>query len=153
MKDGVAIRRAGAADLPAVYAGELDYIREIEPEQEARWKEAIPLHLRQWTAALDSMFIAESAGQAAGYCFWEVHGGEAVLASIYVRPDRRREGIGRELLARFIGDAKDNSIAVAALAVRPDNPARKLYETMGFVHTRDAGGYCRYRRDLMERPH
>lgn len=148
MKNHVSIRRGRAADLSAVYLGELDYIRQIEPQQETRWKDAIALHLKQWTAALDRMFVAESGDQIVGYCFWEDHGDEAVLASLYVAPGHRCQGIGRELLMRFITDAKDHQIRNLTLGVQSENPARLLYEKNGFVRTHDTDGFLHYRRTL-----
>jgi ribosomal protein S18 acetylase RimI-like enzyme len=138
------IRRAHATDLAAVYAGEIAYIREVEPLQEARWKNAIPQHLLQWTAALDRTFIVEVAGEIIGHCFWDVAGGNAELASIYVGPAHRRRGIGRQLVALFLEDAKAGGMAMATLGVRPDNPARHLYEGLGFARMHDMDGYRRY---------
>lgn len=148
MKNKFSIRRGRATDLPAVYLGELDYIRQIEPQQETRWKDAIALHLQQWTAALDRMFVAEGGDEIVGYCFWEDRGDEAVLASLYVAPGHRRQGIGRELLMRFIDDAKRNRIHNATLGVQSENPARLLYEKTGFVRTHDTDGFLHYRRRL-----
>jgi ribosomal-protein-alanine N-acetyltransferase len=144
MTDSYSIRRARATDLPAVYAGELDYIRQIEPEQEARWTGGMYWHIKQWTNDLDRMFIAESSEEATGYCFWEVHGNVAVLASIYVLPAKRRVGLGRRLLAEFISDARAQGFTTLTLGVKPDNPARVLYEAAGFVYTHDDGGYRHY---------
>ncbi|WP_144143515.1 GNAT family N-acetyltransferase [Paraburkholderia sp. BCC1884] len=144
------IRRARATDLPSIYVGELDYIRQIEPEQEARWKDGMRFHLKQWTNDLDRMFIAECADGAegadpqVGYCFWEVHGEAAVLASIYVTPQRRGSGLGQQLLARFIADAQAQGFSKLTLGVKADNPARRLYEKAGFVYTHDEHGYRHY---------
>jgi ribosomal-protein-alanine N-acetyltransferase len=99
MTDVYSIRRAHATDLPAIYAGELDYIRQIEPEQEVRWSDGLYWHIKQWTNDLDRMFIAECSEEVTGCCFWEAHGSAAVLASIYVLRDRRGVGLGRRLLA------------------------------------------------------
>ncbi len=143
------IRRGRDTDLPSVCLGELDYIRQIEPEQEARWKDAFPLHLKQWTAALDRMFVAEVDDQIVGYCFWEKHGDQAVLASLYVAPSHRRQGIGRKLLFRFIADAKDHGTKKATLGVQSENPARLLYEKAGFVRTHYTEGFLHYRLALI----
>jgi ribosomal protein S18 acetylase RimI-like enzyme len=145
----LSIRRGRATDLPTVYLGELDYIRQIEPQNEERWNNAIALHLEQWTAALKHMFVAEIGDRIVGYCFWEDHGDEAVLASIYVSPDHRRQGIGRDLLKRFIADAKRRKTHNATLGVQSQNPARLLYEKMGFVRTHYTEGFLHYRRALI----
>ncbi|CAN7326211.1 N-acetyltransferase family protein [Caballeronia sp. LjRoot31] len=144
MTDLHSIRRARATDLPAIYAGELDYIRQIEPEQEGRWRDGLYWHIKQWTNDLDRMFIAQSGEEATGYCFWETQGNVAVLASIYVLRDRRGVGLGRRLLAEFIADARARGFATLTLGVKPDNPARALYEGAGFVYTHDNGGYRHY---------
>jgi ribosomal-protein-alanine N-acetyltransferase len=99
MTDVYSIRLAHAPDLPAVYAGEFDYIRHIEPVQEVRWSDGLYWHIKQWTNDLDRVFIAECSEEVTGYCFWEAHGSAAVLASIYVLRDRRGVGLGRRLLA------------------------------------------------------
>lgn len=144
MQNLYSIRRACATDLPAIYIGELDYIRQIEPQQEASWKDGMRFHLKQWTSNLDRMFIAECEGTHAGYCFWEVHGEAAVLASIYVTPDRRGSGLGQQLLGQFIADACAHGFSKLTLGVKPDNPARRLYEKAGFIYTHDEHGYCHY---------
>ncbi|MET0431054.1 MAG: N-acetyltransferase [Hyphomicrobium sp.] len=142
------IRRARATDLPLVYLGELDYIRQIEPQQEPAWKAAIARHLEQWTTALDRMLVADVGDRVVGYCFWEQHGDEAVLSSLYVIPARRRQGIGRSLLTAFIADAIDHRISKASLGVQADNPARWLYEQKGFVRTHDTEAFLHYRLAL-----
>jgi ribosomal-protein-alanine N-acetyltransferase len=144
MTDLYSIRRARATDLPSIYAGELDYIRQIEPEQEVRWSGGLYWHIKQWTSNLERMFIAECNGEASGYCFWEAHGNTAILASIYVQGARRRAGLGRRLLGEFIADARAQGFATLTLGAKPDNPARTLYEGAGFIYTHDNDGYCHY---------
>ncbi|MFM0213593.1 GNAT family N-acetyltransferase [Paraburkholderia sediminicola] len=144
MKPLYSIRRARATDLPAIYLGELDYIRQIEPENEARWRDGMHFHLKQWTNGIDRMFIAECDGTQAGYCFWEIHDEAAVLASIHVTSDRRGSGLGRQLLARFIADAHAHGFRKLTLGVKADNPARHLYEKSDFIYTHDEHGYCHY---------
>jgi len=138
------IRAALAIDLPTVYAGELDYIREIEPQQEDRWRAGMLHHLRQWTENLDRMFVAQSSDKAVGYCFWEARDRTAVLASIYVSPDRRREGLGKTLLETFLADAHAKGCTKITLGVKAENPARRLYEASGFAYSHDEGGYRHY---------
>jgi len=144
MKSRYSIRRASVTDLPAIYVGELDYIQQVEPEQESNWRKGLRFHLKQWIDDLDRMFIAECANAHAGYCLWEVHGDSAVLASIYVTPSQRGNGLGQQLLARFIDDAHAHGFGKLTLSVKPDNLARSLYERAGFIYTHDEHGYCKY---------
>jgi ribosomal-protein-alanine N-acetyltransferase len=138
------IRRARATDLPTVYSGELDYIRQIEPQQEARWKDALYWHIKQWADDLERMFVVQCDTEIGGYCFWEIHNDAAVLASIYVAPERRRDGLGKQLLASFMEDAQAAGFSTLKLGVKADNPARYLYERNGFIYTHDEGGYRHY---------
>lgn len=142
------IRRALPTDLPAIYDGELDYIRQIEPQQETTWRNGMRFHLSQWTSDLDRMFVAEHEGAQTGYCFWETHGDDAVLASIYVLPSQRGKGLGRQLLGAYVSDAASKGFRRLTLGVKPDNPARHLYESAGFFHTHDEHGYRHYQRCL-----
>jgi ribosomal-protein-alanine N-acetyltransferase len=150
MQNKYSIRRALAADLPVVYIGELDSIRQSEPQIEVPWKDAMRAHLAQWMTALDRMFIIESKAEVAGYCFWEVQGRTAVLGSIYVLPERRRNGLGRRLLDFCITDARAQGFEKLTLGVRPDSPARLLCEQAGFVHTHDVGNYRHYAYSIAE---
>lgn len=127
-----------------VYKGELNYIQSIEPEHEQRWKDAMAGHLRQWTGALDRMFVVEDEGVPAGYCFWEVINGAAVLASIYVTPEQRQRGLGRVLLDQYMSDARARGFSKLTLGVFRNNPARFLYESAGFVCVGKGAEYTDY---------
>jgi ribosomal protein S18 acetylase RimI-like enzyme len=148
MKPAVTIRRAVATDLPSIYDGELDYIRQIEPQQEADWRSGMRFHLQQWTSNLTRMFIAERDGTFTGYCFWEIHEADAVLASIYVLFDERGRGLGRLLLAAYVADGQSKGFRRFTLGVTPANPACLLYETAGFSHTHDDRGYRHYLKKI-----
>jgi Putative acetyltransferase len=53
--------------------------------------------------------------------------------SIAVIGSRRREGIGRRLLVDLIDASTAQGFAALSLSVREANPARQLYESVGFV--------------------
>jgi GNAT superfamily N-acetyltransferase len=52
--------------------------------------------------------------------------------AIAVAPEQLGTGVGTLLLARLLDDARRIHRAIA-LSVRADNPAKRLYERMGFV--------------------
>jgi ribosomal-protein-alanine acetyltransferase len=59
--------------------------------------------------------------------------GEAQILNLSVVPDARRQGLGRALLERFIGDAQRSGAEQMFLEVRVSNaPAIALYESAGF---------------------
>jgi ribosomal protein S18 acetylase RimI-like enzyme len=53
--------------------------------------------------------------------------------SIAVIASRRGEGIGRRLLVELIDASVDQGHPALSLSVREQNPARRLYESVGFV--------------------
>jgi GNAT superfamily N-acetyltransferase len=53
--------------------------------------------------------------------------------SLWVSADHRRMGIGRALLRRLQATASARHVAVLSLSVEPDNHARQLYLSEGFI--------------------
>ena len=53
--------------------------------------------------------------------------------SMAVVEDHRGRGIGRCLMAAMLAQARQDGVANVSLSVEPDNPARFLYESIGFV--------------------
>lgn len=71
-------------------------------------------------------------GSPVGYCIGAASFGEAELYRIGVLPDRRRKGIGKQLLRSFISLCPKNTEKIF-LEVRESNrPAAALYESCGF---------------------
>lgn len=54
------------------------------------------------------------------------------IAALYVRPERRQEGFGRRLMEAAIQWGRDQGCVEVELNVLAGNPARRLYESMGF---------------------
>ena len=64
----------------------------------------------------------------------EFGGRDAFLTEIYVRPDRRRLGLGRALLAAVLQTARDSGAGAVHLGTYPDNRAAlALYRAAGFT--------------------
>ena len=58
---------------------------------------------------------------------------ESELLLIATLPDRHRQGIGKQLLDRFLDQAQEGGIARVHLEVRDGNPAVRMYQSAGFV--------------------
>jgi GNAT superfamily N-acetyltransferase len=82
-------------------------------------------------------FVAIDGDDVIGWCFgYELFRPEGrwmmVLSGIDVRQERRREGVGRELLDRFVGLARSKGHAkMWLLTDAGDDVARRLYEGAG----------------------
>ena len=68
------------------------------------------------------------------------------IIDIALMPAYRGQGIGSALLAGLLAEADDAGIAVT-LHVQPQNPAKRLYERLGFRRRGNGSVY-----DFMERP-
>ena len=55
-------------------------------------------------------------------------------------PSRRGKGLGRELLAKLLDQARAEGYEELSLSVEPDNPAIHLYEEYGFSKVGERGG-------------
>jgi ribosomal-protein-alanine N-acetyltransferase len=90
--------------------------------------------------------VARSPGEAkiVGYaCFWVVME-ELHLMNLAVHPDHRRERIGEELARGVLGMGCEAKCRTAVLEVRMSNqPARRLYEKLGFRVVGTRRGYYR----------
>ncbi|MEE4589917.1 GNAT family N-acetyltransferase [Streptomyces antimycoticus] len=57
------------------------------------------------------------------------------IATVFRQPDSRYTGLGSVLLRRMLADAASHGLAEIALVVSNANPARRLYEKLGFQLT------------------
>jgi len=100
------------------------------------------MYLAGWPRHGDYGLIAERDGPvgAAWYRTYTEEGhGHGFIAeevpelSIAVIASRRHEGTGRQLLVELINASVDQGYPALSLSVREQNPARGLYESVGFV--------------------
>jgi ribosomal protein S18 acetylase RimI-like enzyme len=76
---------------------------------------------------------------------------EAYLAELYVVPDRRGQGYGRELITEVVAVARRRGADYAFVVTSEDDRlAQRVYEAAGFRRTEGEGGplMLAYERDL-----
>src|SRR5689334_15574098 len=64
-----------------------------------------------------------------------------VIDDVFVMPPHRGRGVGKALLARAAAEAVRRGAPFVELMVRTQNPARRLYERVGFERVRGAMTY------------
>ena len=122
-----------------------DLLRELWEEFEADLDQE-PYLRETWDEAWEDLsttvsdgvaLIAEEDGRALGFVFCVLgdRGRKtAHVTDIYVRPEARRRGIGRALLAELVAPAREAELEHVSLEVLVRNPdARRLYERLGFT--------------------
>lgn len=143
----VRVRPAAAADFTflATMLGEAAVWRPDKPTPTADQVMADPryaMYLAGWPRQGDYGLVAEQdvpLGAAWYRTYTEVSHGYGFVAAdvpeltIAVIASRRGEGIGRRLLIDLINAGDDQGYAGLSLSVRAANPARRLYESVGFV--------------------
>ena len=149
----VRARPAAAEDFTflATMLGEAAVWRPDKPTPTADQVLADPRYARYlagWPRRGDYGLVAEQGGPvgAAWYrTFTEASHGYGFVAagipelSIAVIASRRQEGIGRRLLVDLINAGVGQGYPTLSLSVREENPARALYESVGFVCVRKHG--------------
>ncbi len=130
-----ALRPATEADFVFMRDTKLDglepYVRELwgwdRREQERKARDEF---------APSNRWIIVSGGIDAGYVHVERDADAVTLAGIYLIPSMRRRGLGAAVIQRVIDDARADGKPVALRVLRP-NPARRLYQRLGFEIVRE----------------
>ncbi|WP_339497974.1 GNAT family N-acetyltransferase [Pseudomonas canadensis] len=145
--NALSLRPAIVTDLTSIYRGELAYIQQWEPTHEAGWRSQVEHNLALWVDNFELLTVAVLDGQLVGYSLWRPEDSFAELYTINVSEAYRRKGIGRALLDAYGVAALGSGCTHLSLSVRPDNPARLMYEGAGFIAVgTDSHGYLRYER-------
>lgn len=91
-----------------------------------------------------SCWVCERHGTVAAYAVMAQQGVIAHLMNICVRPDARRQGVGRVLIDHLIRLCREGRSKAMMLEVRPSNQAAlRLYGSAGFQRVGVREGYYR----------
>lgn len=139
----LAVRPAGAADLPALRRLERAGFDDPWSERSLRTELERPGSV---------VLVAEGGGGdgPAGYAAWRSAAGESELLRIAVDPRWRRRGVAAALLAAGDDALRDAGCSRCFLEVREDNAAAiALYEALGFHRIGRRRGYYGGTRDAL----
>jgi ribosomal-protein-alanine N-acetyltransferase len=128
---------------PAVLGRDLDAIAEIARSSFPHpWTRAM-FAQELSTQPLSRSYVFRTAeGAVAGFCTCWLIVDELHINAIAVRPQYRRQGIARQLLAHVLDDARAQGAKHAVLEVRASNSAAiRLYDTFGFATDSIRKGY------------
>ena len=84
-------------------------------------------------------YVLSVDGAPAGLLRYSLFWGEIPFCDmLYIRPDCRRQGLGRALMARWMADMKARGCDLALTSTQSDEPAQHFYRALGFT---DCGGF------------
>lgn len=138
MTVAIALRLATLADVPDV----LPRTRALNDHEGIEISDAaLETALRSLLASPDlgGVWLVMRDGAPIGYAIvtfgydLEFSGRDAYLTELWIDPDQRGGGAGRQALALLDPELRARGVHAVHLQVRPDNPAMRLYERSGFV--------------------
>jgi ribosomal protein S18 acetylase RimI-like enzyme len=150
---------AGSSGDGLVVAGRLLHAFNVEYDDPTPSPGELADRLAELVGEQVVVLLARAPGTGAGVgvavvrlqpSLWST-GQEAYLAELYVAPDRRGQGFGRELLTEALRVAQERGADYVFLVTSEDDQrAQRVYETAGFRRTEGEGGplMLAYERDL-----
>lgn len=128
-----AIRPANPADIPALFAINRAAMREYVTQTWGEWDEAWQAaHFHEQFPAVRQ--VIEVDGESAGFFDLERRDDCIYIAEVVIHPVHQRFGIGTALVKSALREAAKAGLP-ARLQVLKVNPARRLYERLGFETT------------------
>lgn len=138
--DDAPVRLCERADLPGVLEI-LAQAPEAASWSAAELEEALQLHGKYF-------LVAGKRGDLTGFVLGRRIGGEGEILNLAVKPDSRRQGLGKFLVQRLLEILEEDGVASVFLEVRESNrPAVSLYHERGFAQV---GVRSSYYRDPVE---
>ena len=151
--DSVALRPAGPSDTEFLYevyastrAEELAPVPWSAAQKDTFLRQqfgAQDAHYRQQRPETEFLVILDG-GEPIGRLYVHESADQLMLMDIALLPEHRGQGIGARLVEALLARARARDVPVT-LHVEAENPARRLYERLGFVDEGEDGFYRRMR--------
>jgi ribosomal protein S18 acetylase RimI-like enzyme len=146
---GLSFRRVEDADLPflaELYAStrreEMARVPWSEEQKQAflRWQfESQHRHYRQYYPDCEFLVVARE-GERIGRIYVDRWKDQIRVVDISLLPEHRGRGLGTKLLEGLLDEGRKHGLPVT-IHVEYNNPARRLYERLGFRLVEDRGVY------------
>jgi ribosomal-protein-alanine N-acetyltransferase len=131
LSGGFALESAVEEDLPALI--DLERACFSQPWSLASFRGAIQQGPGRVVVLREPHGPRDAGRGLLAYCVFQVVLDELQVLDLAVRPERRRQGVGRRLLARVLELGAKRGARIALLEVRRSNwPALELYRSAGF---------------------
>lgn len=105
-------------------------------EQIWGWDEQQQENLLRERFAPEKLQVIQIAGKDTGILQVETKPNEVFLANILLAPEFQKRGLGRKIVSDVVEQAKVRGLPVALTVLKP-NPAKRLYERLGFQVTKE----------------
>jgi len=92
-----------------------------------------------------NMRVIVVEGQDAGLLHVEREAGEIFLANIQLLPEFQNRGLGTAVVRGVLDEARAAGLPVRLQVLKPNRPARRLYERLGFAVIDETGTHLRMR--------
>ena len=107
-----------------------------------RYPWSLGFFLQELQSACARSIVADIDGRIGGYVLFWLLPGSIDVHNLAIAPELRRLGIARMLLRQVVAAAQVQSATRVTLEVRQSNqPAQKLYASLGFIKTGLRRGY------------
>ena len=141
---GITLRAATRADFDFLWRLHVATMRPYV-EQTWGWDEAKQAQLFEKHFDAAAQEIVECDGEAIGTIRVERRPGTLALLVLEIAPERQNRGIGTGLLGDLLAEADRHSLMVECRVLKA-NPARALYERLGFHVKRETETHVEMRR-------
>lgn len=124
----MSLRRATDADREFAEALSRANMERYLPSLGAQWNS--DKYAADWLSF--ESFVIEVSSEAAGVIRFTQEPASLYIRDVQVRDAYQRKGIGTWAIGQVLGEAKARGLSLVTLKVSPQNPAKALYERLGF---------------------